>query len=401
LNFTTINPHLNLYSRYRLLTEYKKGYFSFWGIKGVWCLLMYLAGCKKELVDFLAKGRFKDFSAVVMPDYFLDRLISLDWNVNEFSDRVSKVATRKGGSIDGIMQQNLRGGNAINTAAALSMLGAKAFPIVCTSLYGLEQIKFHLRGSQVDLFNVKVQSKASITTALEFNTDGGRTNVMLRDLGSLADFGPEDLSESDFKLIGNADYVCLFNWAGTLRHGTDLALRVFEKTKLGGGKTYYDTADPTPNRAGIADLMDKVLKTSLVDVLSVNENEAFTYAEALDASIENKKAQLSFADLALEAARVLSKHLHARIDLHTTSFSATLTRNREVVVPTFKVQTLRATGAGDAWNAGNIFADANGLSDHCRLMLANAVSACYLADPDGMHPTLGKLSAFINGSVLD
>jgi sugar/nucleoside kinase (ribokinase family) len=97
----------------------------------------------------------------------------------------------------------------------------------------------------------------------------------------------------------------------------------------------------------------------------------------------------------MEAARVLAENLSARIDLHTTVFSATFTKKSEVVIPAFKVNGLRATGAGDAWNAGNIVADANGVSDECRLALANAVSACYLANPEGSHPTRRKLLEFL------
>jgi sugar/nucleoside kinase (ribokinase family) len=362
--------------------------------------LMSLAGCKKELLSFLQEGRFRDFCAVVMPDFFLDRLLNLDWNVEEFSNLIVDVAKRKGGSIDGIMQTDIRGGNAINTTAALAMLGAKVSPIICTSEYGLQQVKFHFRNLQVDVSHVKIYDKASITTALEFKSDYGKVNVMLRDLGALADFGPEDLADSDFALMENADYVCLFNWAGTLKHGTELAQRVFQKAKAKGkSKTYYDTADPTPKKAAIADLIENVLKTSQVDILSLNENEAVTYASCLDKSIEDRKGQLAFTELALEAARILAKRFSSRIDLHTTAFSASLSRRREVVMPTFKIQTLRATGAGDAWNAGNVFGDANGLSDECRLVLANAVSACYLSDADGVHPTLGKLSKFINDSI--
>ena len=96
----------------------------------------------------------------------------------------------------------------------------------------------------------------------------------------------------------------------------------------------------------------------------------------------------------MEAARVLAKHLPSRIDLHTTDFSATLKGDKEVVVPSFKVTALRATGAGDAWCAGNILGDHNELSDECRLMLANAVAACYLSDAEGVHPTKEKLSRF-------
>jgi sugar/nucleoside kinase (ribokinase family) len=223
---------------------------------------------------------------------------------------------------------------------------------------------------------------------------------MLRDLGSLANFGPSNMTDDDYKLIENADYVCLFNWAGTKKFGTELAQTVFHRAKVKGkGKTYYDTADPTPNRDKIPELMESVLKTNRVDVLSLNENEAICYAALLNDEINEKKEKMRFDELAMEAARVLAKYLSARIDLHATVFSATLTRKSEVVVPAFKVKALRATGAGDAWNAGNILGDGNALSDECRLALANAVSACYLSDPEGTHPTRRKLVEFIENAA--
>ena len=100
------------------------------------------------------------------------------------------VANRKGGSIDGIHQTDLRGGNAINVASALANLGATVTPIVCTSEYGLQQIKYGLKDVAVDFSHVKIREKASITTALEFKNQAEKTNVMVRDVGSLADFGP-------------------------------------------------------------------------------------------------------------------------------------------------------------------------------------------------------------------
>jgi sugar/nucleoside kinase (ribokinase family) len=145
--------------------------------------------------------------------------------------------------------------------------------------------------------------------------------------------------------------------------------------------------------------MNKVLKTRQVDILSVNENEAICYAAMLSDEISENRDKLRFDELAMEAARILAKHLRARIDLHTTGFSATFTTKSEVVVPALKVRTLRATGAGDAWTAGNILGDGNALSDECRLALANLVAACYLADPEGMHPTRQKLVKFIENSV--
>jgi ribokinase len=362
---------------------------------------MSLAEYKTELQSFLQKQHQKDCKAVVLPDFFLDRLINLDWGIAEFSALVADVAERKGGSIDGIPQTDLTGGNAVNVASALARLGAKVTPIVCTSEFGLQQIKFHFKNTPIDTSHVKTSGKASITTALEFKNKNEKTNVMMRDLGALAGFGPANLDESDYALIDEADYVCLFNWAGTLKFGTELAQTVFERAKQGGkGKTYFDTADPTPNAKAIAGLMDKVLKTDKVDILSLNENEAVTYASLLDKDLkEKKRTRLGFAESAMEAARVLAKHLPARIDLHTTEFSATLKGKHEVVVPVFNVKVLRATGAGDSWCAGNIVGDHNGLSDECRLTLANAVAACYLSDIDGLHPTREKVSAFLRNYV--
>jgi sugar/nucleoside kinase (ribokinase family) len=357
---------------------------------------MSLSKCKSEIQSFLQKQPLKECKVVVLPDFFLDRLINLEWDASEFSRLVADVTKRKGGSIDGISQTDLPGGNAINVGSALASLGAKVTPIVSTSQFGLQQIKYHFRNSSIDTSHIKTDGKASVTTAIEFKNKDEKTNVMIRDLGSLVDFGPSNLDEGDYSLIEVSDYVCLFDWAGTLKFGTALAQTIFGRVKQKGkGKTYYDTADPNPNATAISDLMERILKTDKVDILSLNENEAITYASLLDEGLNEGKARLEFAELAMEAARVLSKWLPARIDLHTTAFSATFKGKKEVVVPAFKVKVFRATGAGDAWDAGNILGDHNGLSDESRLMLANAVAACYLSDPDGLHPTKEKLFSFL------
>jgi sugar/nucleoside kinase (ribokinase family) len=359
---------------------------------------MSLMDCKDELLSFLKEAP-KKLDVVVMPDFFLDRLINLNYEAPRFFSMVADVVKRKGGSVDGIAQTEIRGGNAINTSSALAALGVKVTPIVCTNKLGLQQIDFYLKRYRVDTSHTKILEKASLTTALELKTETGKANVMLRDLGSLADFGPSNLTDDDYKLIENADYVCLFNWAGTRKFGTELAQTVFHRAKAKGkGKTYYDTADPTPNRDKIPELMEQVLKTRQVDILSVNENEAICYAALLKKEAIVHEGKPRFDELAMESARILAKHLSTRIDLHTTSFSATFTKKSEIVVPAFKVKTLRATGAGDAWNAGNILGDGNALSDEYRMALANAVAACYLSDPEGMHPTRQKLVKFIENS---
>jgi len=349
----------------------------------------------KEVTEFLKKDACKP-NVVVMPDFFLDRLIHIESNLKEFSEEAEAVVKRKGGSIDNISQTDFRGGNAANTASALALLGARVTPIICTSKFGKQMLKLHFKRLNVDLSHIKICKKPSITTALEFNTESGKANVMLRDLGSLSDFSLELLDESDFEAIREADYVCVFNWAGTRRFGTELAEKIFRYVKKSGrGKTYYDTADPTPNKEKIPKLVKKVLQSRDLDILSVNENEAICYAKHIATNFRgNVQKGLAIEELAKESAKILAAKISARLDLHTTLFSATFTKKKLVVVPAFKVRVLRATGAGDAWNAGNILGYASNLSDEARLMLSNAVAAYYISSADGRHPTRKQLLKF-------
>ncbi|MCS7124836.1 MAG: carbohydrate kinase family protein [Candidatus Bathyarchaeota archaeon] len=350
----------------------------------------------EEVKGFLKELEAKrEINVVVMPDFFLDRFISLSHTPDFFVKALTEVVGRKGGSIDGINQKDFRGGNAVNTASALSRLGAKVTPIVCTDRFGFHLLRVYVKSSKISLSHVKIVEKPSITTALEFQVADGKTNVMLRDVGSLADFGPQNFNDGDFEVIRKADYVCVFNWAGTRKFGTALAQTVFRHVKTKGkGKTYFDSADPTPNKEKVPDLIVKVLKANIVDVLSLNENEAVFYASHFNAEVKSLQRKLSFEELAMESAKTLAGNLNTRIDLHTTSFSATFTRKSQTIVLTFKVPVLRATGAGDAWNAGNIVGDAYGLTDDVRLTLANAIAAYYISNPKGEHPTREQLIKF-------
>jgi ribokinase len=334
-----------------------------------------------------------------MPDFFLDRLICYRKDLEQFFKTVSDVASRKGGSIDNVRQLEIRGGNAANTAAALATLGAKVYPLIHTSPLGLNLLKFYSQPHSLDLSHIRSDGETSITTALEFFYGNEKVNVMLRDLGSLPDFSPASLSSHDFQVLAQADYVCIFNWAGTRKYGTELAQTVFRYVKnRGKGKTYYDTADPTPNRDKIPILMKKVLQMDIVDILSLNENEAITYASQLEPEKLSalKKQHKKLDGLAIESAKILSRYLSARIDVHTTTFSATFAKNKKpTIIPALKVPVRRVTGAGDSWNAANIYSDANDFPDKFRLAFSNAFAAYYITSKKAEHSTLGKLKKFI------
>ncbi len=349
----------------------------------------------EELLHCLEQLKPTRFNVVVMPDFFLDRLVTYEGDVEQLSKILAEVAKRKGGSIHGIKQRELRGGNAANTAAALAALGAKVHPIINTSPLGLYLLKYYLEPFGADLSHVKTHGRMALTTSFELTHGGEKINVMMSDLGSLSEFSLNDLVPEDFKLLQKADYVCVFHWSGTRHWGTDLAEGVFRQVKeKGRGKTYYDTSDPIPKKEDIPKLVNKILLKDIVDIFSVNENEAFCYASQLNKETSRLQKTLKPDELAKEYARILAKNLSARIDLHTTTFSGSFTNKTETIVPTLKVPVMRVTGAGDAWNAGNILGDALNLPDHCRLTLANLAAAYYISSPTAEQATLPKLRKF-------
>ena len=349
----------------------------------------------KDLLRVLQRTKPREFKVVVTPDFFVDRFVTYQGDSKQFCAALIKVADRRGGNIHGFEQMELRGGNAANTAAALASLGALVYPIIATDSLGLHLLKFYLKPMGVDLSYVKDYGKIALTTAFELARGKERVNIMMGDLGSLPAFGPKNLTDKDFKLLQEADYVGVFNWAATSRSGTELAETVFRYVKEESkAKTYYDSGDPTPNRRNIPKLLKKVLQTRFLDVLSVNENEAFQYASHMDDKVKRQRNTISRYETAKECARILAKHISARVDLHTAAFAGSFTGENEVVVPTFPVKALRSTGAGDAWNAGNIYGDALKLPDSCRLTLANAVAAYYVSSPAAEHPTIPRLIEF-------
>ena len=354
-----------------------------------------LSWCINDLLRCLRRTKPREFKVAVMPDFFIDRFITYKGDTKQFCSAIAKVAERRGGNIHGVKQMELRGGNAANTAAALAALGVGVYPIITTSPLGFQLLEYYLSSFGVDLYHVKIDGEVALTTAFEVASGEERVNIMMGDLGSLPNFGPKNLTENDFKLLQEAGYVCVFNWSSTRRWGTELAEQVFRHVKEEGkGKTYYDTGDPTPNKRNIPKLLKRVLQSRLIDVFSVNENEAFQYASHLDSGVKRLKNRLNHYEMAKKCARILAKHVSARVDLHTTAFAGSFTHENEIIVPAFQVSELRSTGAGDAWNAGNIYGDALKLPESCRLTMANAVAAYYVSSPTAEHATLTKVIEF-------
>jgi sugar/nucleoside kinase (ribokinase family) len=317
------------------------------------------------------------FKVVAMPDFYLDYVLAYPGKLDEMASAMVDVAGRGGGNLLGWKHMVGRGGNASNFSAQLSNLDVNVVPIIETDEFGKLAVAHFLKGA--DLSHVTSTGSVSRTLAFEAEHSGRRVNIMASDPGSLSSFGPEKLNENDKELIREADFVCVFNWNQNLK-GTDLAEQVFQIAKnRGKALTFFDPGDPSSRAHEIPGLNDRVLTKGLVDVLSVNENELKQLADAVrkeTGGIEGEEANMLF-----EAASVFSM-LGIRVDLHTAGFSATFVDGQRERVVCASATPLKVTGAGDSWNAGDIFAQGMGLEHRERLVFANATAAAYMRRPD-------------------
>ncbi len=101
----------------------------------------------------------------------------------------------------------------------------------------------------------------------------------------------------------------------------------------------------------------------------------------------------------IERALAFKRTIAARIDYHSPRYAVSIGKET-TFFPTFNVDLHRSTGAGDAWNSGNIFGELLGLSPAARLCLANAVAGYYVSSRRGTHPTVDDLVTFIRTEKL-
>ncbi len=312
-----------------------------------------------------------------MPDFFLDHFVYFGQDLDEFFRRMREVAERGGGNIAPVEQEVWHGGNASNTAAALAELGVSCHLILRTNLTGYVLLSRFL-GGKVDLSHVKKDGKLSATVAVELFYRGRAVNIMISDSGSVAEFGFDSLDESDLELLKKADVVCVLNWNQN-KKGTELTEKVFEFVKeKGKGRTFFDPGDPSVKEWDIPNLRE-VLRRGLIDVISLNENE-LRYLSPRKGSEE-------------DMARALHEVSGATVDLHTPKYCISVTEEGVFRVPCFDVKVKRVTGAGDAWNAGDIFGYLAGMESRERLITASAVAGFYISE--GRAPSREEVASFV------
>ena len=342
----------------------------------------------KRVIDRLKdieKKLLLDYHIVLLPDFFIDHFLTFD----EFEVNIPKIENiykQGGGNIPGIKQKISQGGNASNTALALAKLGLSSHLICRTDELGLYLLDYFLGRKRVDLSGVKIDGQLAITAALEFGKK--HTNIMIGDAGSVTDFSFDILTEKDKELISKSDMLCVTNW-NLNKRGTDLAENAFKYAKKFNIKTFFDTGDPSSRKNEIPDLTNNVLANPNLDILGLNEVELSYYSGFEIKSIDD----------AIKAISSLKKKVSARIDLHTANFSCS-TNEKFTFIPTINIENkYRSTGAGDIWNAGNIFADILKFNVDERLFFANSIAAYYISSPEPLPPDIKDITSFISNLI--
>jgi ribokinase len=323
-------------------------------------------------------------SIVVMPDFFVDRIIRLESKENLF-DMLTEKAKVGGGSFRDIPTTDIKGGNAVNVAYCLAKLGAKVSLFTIADELGTTMIRqaFSQFGDKVSLRIAN--GRNGLTTSFEFPYEDTHVNVMVSDIGDNANFGSERISsEADKTILKNADGVMVVNWASNLR-GTELAEFSFKNSP--SAFHFLATADIETRKHDFRDSLVKL--ASLTDCLSINENECNSLADALGFG------RLLGPSYSANEVKVVAKRIAERVgistDLHTKIGSAWSNGKETAFAHTINVEAKRLTGAGDTWDAAAIIGYLVGLHPQERLLFANCCSSLYVRDPNGEPPSMNKV----------
>ena len=327
---------------------------------------------------------------VVMPDFFIDRIIKLR-SKEDFMDALNQKAKFGGGSIRNMPTVDIKGGNAVNIAYCLAQLGAKVNLFTISDKIGTAVLT-HIFSKFGEKVNLRIaDGKHGLTTSFEFiNEQGLKANVMLSDTGDNINFGPERInSEDDLRILRNADAVAVVNWASN-SSGTRLTEYVFKSSPK--SLHFIDPADFETRRQEFLDSLTKI--GNIIDILSINENECNSLAKAVGFDPLIPSYNYDSVDVKNAAAKLAEK-VGVSIDLHTRIGAAWSNGKETSFANAIKVEAKTLTGAGDSWDAADILGHLAGLDTKERLLFSNAYVSLYirnaLAEPADFKGVLDLL----------
>jgi len=331
------------------------------------------------------RNRISDLMVSVLPDFYFDRIVRVP-SFRNLTRKVELKAASGGGNLRGLSQTEVKGGNATNLAYALSSLSAR------TNLYcvGNSITRAVLSTPPAGCKVRVIEGRPGYTIALEFRCKRKPVNVMFSDVGDTSHFDGRELTRHDILTLRKSDCVALVNWSSNTK-GNELARRVFNLNGREGRLNFIDLADVTGAESRVKALTRNILDQGLVDVMSLNENEARIIARTL--SVGRLRRSYDRRDV-IKLANLLHDFLHVVVDVHTPIGSATSTNQGDVWADSFGKVSGFVTGAGDVWDAGDIIGHLLGFKAEDRLRFANACAHLYLTNENARLPTLREVAHF-------
>jgi ribokinase len=332
-------------------------------------------------------------SIVVMPDFFVDRILKLT-SQEEFSKVLAEKVKFGGGSLRNISTTERKGGNAVNIAYCLGKLGIRTTLFTVADELGSLMLQ-KVFGKFGDTVSLKIGiGKHGRTTGLEFLSDSNnKTKVMLNDAGDNEHFGPNKIESKDnLKILENADAVMIVNWGSNLR-GTELAQYVFKKSP--NSFHYIAPADIEIRKEEFRNFLLKC--SNQINDVSLNENEAISLGKSLgmNSLLPNDYGEHDVKNAAMQ----ISSKVGINIEVHTRNGAGWSNGTDSQFGPAIKVQPKTLTGAGDSWDSANIVGYLCKLSPITRLMFANACASLYVQSSDAEPPTMEKTLELLHTKV--
>jgi sugar/nucleoside kinase (ribokinase family) len=322
----------------------------------------------------------------VLPDFFLDRIVLVPSFRNLFQQVASKAASG-GGSVRGVVQTEVLGGNAANLAYALSSLSARTNLYCVGNALAQAALSRHPARCKVRI----IPGEPGYTTALEFTFKGRPVNVMLSNIGDVSSFNGDVFTHTDIEALKKSDCIALVNWSANLK-GNELAGTVFNLPGRERRLTFLDPADVAGAESRIKGLIKSVVEEGALDVMSLNENEARIIANLL--SVGKLPYSYRLKDL-VRVSSALHDRLDIAVDIHTPIGSASSTVRGQACAESYGKAAGFVTGAGDVWDAGDIIGHLLKFNDEDRLRFASACAHLYVAVEENRLPTLREVSSFL------
>jgi ribokinase len=329
---------------------------------------------------------------VVMPDFFIDRIIKLQ-SKDHFFESISEKVKYGGGSIRDFDAIERKGGNAVNVAYALARLGVKVVLFTLADKIGSEFLL-----DTFSKFGEIVQLRISngnhgLTTVLEFHTKNDATeNIMLNHLRDMANIGPEFInSTSDLSILQDSSAIAFLNW-GSNNKSTQLLEYIF-KNSSNSSFHFLDPADFDNRKYEFKKML--IQNKDIINTLSINENECNSLCKAFDLNTNNENSNTELEKIVED----LSTKLGFEICLHTRTCSIWSNGTNSFFAKAFETNVVNLTGAGDCWDAGYLLSTIAGLKVKERLLFANAVASLYVGNVDAESPTMEKVIKLLQNNI--